>query len=164
MLRGNDQATKIAEIERIITRYAQKKTMPETQLRAREEFLRNTYSRLDGKASERSASYIEELVCGPRHSSSADRRRAADVKAQIRVDEWDRRLTNRLKDALGLDRNRSLRFWPGAQSSIRRAGLCDRPITRNMIELEYERFAEALGRDSAFTARNSKCVAESYAN
>ena len=164
MLRGNDEATTIAEIEAIIARYAQKKAIPEVQLRQREDFLRNTYHRLDGKASARSARCIEDLVCRPRNSFSADRVRAADMEAQIRVDECDRRLTNRLKDALGFDRNRSLRFWSGAQSSIRRAGLCDRPMTRIMIELEYERFAAALGRDSAFTARNSECAEESYAN
>jgi hypothetical protein len=164
MLRGNDQTTTIAEMEGIITRYAQKEAIPDVQLRAREKFLRNTYYRLDGKASERSAQCIEELICRHRRSEGVERRCDADAETQIRVDECDRRLTNRLKDALGLDRDRSLRFWSGAQSSIRRASLCDRPITRNMIELEYERFAAALGRDSAFTARDSKWVAESYAN
>lgn len=108
---GTDVVTTIPKVEEVIQRYISGGRIPPDQQRARELFLQKNYFRIDGKASERCAELIHRLLSPPHHA----RRDQAQLSANQLYGSWrrkeDGRLPNRVKDLIGIERQRSLRPW-----------------------------------------------------
>jgi surface carbohydrate biosynthesis protein len=115
VLGGNEPVKDIEGAEHAIRGALAGHGISAAQKEARERFIGETYYRIDGRAAERCADRIAELVAPPVYSDE-DRLgvREATRRAEL---NWrrreDSRLTNRLKDLLGVDRRVSLRFWRG---------------------------------------------------
>jgi surface carbohydrate biosynthesis protein len=144
MLAGNEIITSIDEAENFITRCILKNGISAAQLRAREQFLRNTYSLLDGAASERCARYINEFAIQPRIGDHARRHAATGKEAIIRSEQESRRFSNRLKHVLRMDENSSLQLWRLRRNSEHGSDLCDQVMTEEMVISQYRRFAAVL--------------------
>lgn len=108
---GNEVVTSAEEAEAAAERFLAGAPVPESQARAREAFLREFYGRLDGRAAERCAGRLHALVSTLSDAGSAAIRRAAEEARRALAARESRRLPNRVKDLLGIDRKVSLRFW-----------------------------------------------------
>lgn len=152
-LAGNEVVTTVAEgmaaVERCIADPAG--AIGASRREVRDAFLSNLYYRIDGRAAERSAEWIDRLLAPERHGAEAQARlRAAAAEgyaafARARA----RRPANRVRRLAGLPPELSLRFWR-PQFWRRLAGRevtppWARPITPELVEEMYARFARALG-------------------
>ena len=151
---GNHVASSVDEAERAIGAYLDGMPIPDDQQRARDAFIADFYYRIDGKSSERCAELLHELIVPAAYSDDDQRRTRAAAAAAY--DRWksseDARLPNRIKDALGLNREASLRPWKswrlGRQYSQGRA-VAQPEILPGMKEQVQERYAALLdGRAS----------------
>lgn len=112
-LAGNQPVHSVDEAEAAIRACLDGTPIMPAQQRAREAFLRDFYFRIDGGASARCAEVIHAEVTEPAYDATAQARTAA--AARVAFGAWrrreDARPANRLKDALGIPRDRSLRVW-----------------------------------------------------
>jgi surface carbohydrate biosynthesis protein len=152
-LQGNELVQDLESTERAIHRALAGGALSAEQERARETFLREVYYRIDGRAAERCADRIAELVAPPAYSD-ADRERVRDVTRQAR-NQWQARengrLANRIKDSLGVDRRTSLRFWKQLGRRIASpssAAAIDYDVAERAREVErlYRLYAEIFER------------------
>ncbi len=152
-LEGNHVVRTIDEIERLLLRYIGEapSPLPDDQLRVRDDFLSTLYHRIDGKASERCAAEIDRLV-GPREHPP-ERRAELRKAASSAHREWrrarNRRIGPRLKRALGLPPEVSLRvwrrhFWEQLGAPRRGPFAWEHEITPAMVQELFEQFDRAL--------------------
>ncbi|HET7564447.1 MAG TPA: surface carbohydrate biosynthesis protein [Gemmatimonadaceae bacterium] len=112
-VRGNHVVTSLEETEEAIGCYLAGMPVSAERQRARDAYLTHMYNGIDGRASERCAALIDRVLSPPAYSD-ADQ---ASVRAAARaaLAHWkraeDARIVNRFKDAFGISRRRSLRFW-----------------------------------------------------
>ncbi|HEY9449635.1 MAG TPA: surface carbohydrate biosynthesis protein [Gemmatimonadaceae bacterium] len=156
---GNHAADSVEEAERAIASYVDGMPVPADQQRARDAFIADFYYRIDGKSSERCAEMLHELVAPSVYSDEDQRQtRAAAAAAYSR---WksaeDARLPNRIKDALGIGRDASLRPWQRwriGRKFTQGLAVAQPEITQDMVTDVQERYAALLGgrqRDSIAT-------------
>lgn len=142
----------IAETEQAVSEYLSGVSIPESQKVARRAYLSKFYYRIDGKASERCAQVISDLISPPAYHDLDQENTAAEI-SKIRTadeDEARHRPANRLKDFLGINRSVSLRFWRTAFS--RRKTLPTLPrrgITAGMATGLYAHFEKLLSASGA---------------
>lgn len=110
---GNDVVSTAEEAECLVERYLAGVPVAKSIQSARETYLRNAYYRIDGGSTRRAAQVINECIT-PQNYSDTDQ---ANTSSAI-TKEWscwtqkeNRRFANRFKDALGIERDVSLRFW-----------------------------------------------------
>jgi surface carbohydrate biosynthesis protein len=110
---GNRIVMSLDEADSAIREYLAGAPISGEQREAREQFIADFYYRIDGKASERCAERIHEVVSPPHYTDDecAATRSAAERAFAGWMAMEDARLTNRFKDLLGIRRNVSLRFW-----------------------------------------------------
>jgi len=134
--------------------------LPESQVRSRSEFLGRVYHRIDGKASERCAARLDELVSPARHTS-ADQVRVR-VACASACSAWEAtaaaRFSNRVKAVLGMSRETSLRFWKPSfwrsRGRPRSPFIWDEAVTPQMVEPLFAQFDRAHAAPAAGGAGN----------
>jgi surface carbohydrate biosynthesis protein len=152
---GNHVVTSVDEAENAIARYLGGLPMPEAQRRARDAIASAFYFRADGRASQRCAQHIADLLSPPAYTDGdqARTRASVDVERRRRATAEAVRLPSRLKAMLGVDPGTSLRPWkrwlPGGGSGALRYVRADREIEPAMIEALYESFRHVLGEQSS---------------
>ena len=129
-----------------IDAYLRGAAIPDDQAKARREFIADFYHQVDGRSHERWADAIHRLATAPSYSDD-DQNRRRELSARA-YEEWkaneDRRLPNRLKDLLGVDRDHPLRFWKGLRLGKARGTLGkftpEKETTREEVEALYRKF------------------------
>jgi surface carbohydrate biosynthesis protein len=146
---GNHVASSVDEAERAIGAYLDGMPVPDDQQRARDAFIADFYYRIDGKSSERCAELLHELVA-PEVYSDEDQR-GTRTAAAAAYEKWknaeDARLPNRVKDALGISRDASLRPWKSwrlGRKFARGTAVAQPEIMPGMKEQVQERYAALL--------------------
>jgi surface carbohydrate biosynthesis protein len=112
-LLGSHRVGDLDDADDTIRRYLSGMPVPEEQRRARAAYLADAYFRVDGHSSERCAAQIDRVVSPPLRSNQHQARsqELARVAYQVHHEREARRPVNRLKDALGIQRDSSIRFW-----------------------------------------------------
>lgn len=141
---GNHVADGLEEVDAAVQMYLSGGRITDEQRRAREEFIRDFYYQVDGRASERCAAIIHKVLSPPDYDDDDRARARAAARqryAELRRSE-DALLTNRVKDLLGLERELSLRFWRKYTKKDGNLGLftAEAPITPDMVEKLYRRY------------------------
>jgi len=110
-LAGNHLVSGVDEVEATVAGYLAGTPVPDEQRRAREAFVRRIYHKADGRAAERCAAEIAAVLAPPHHTDADSARvRAAAAAAHTAASVREgARLPNRIKDALGISRDTSLR-------------------------------------------------------
>jgi surface carbohydrate biosynthesis protein len=148
-LASNHVITRLSDLESLLQAYlrAPGTAVPDAQRRARDEFLRRAYCRIDGRASERCAAHLHQLVSSDGHAIADQARiRAACASAYA---AWHaasaRRLSNRIKSALALSRETTLRFWRSDFWRFHRrpAEIWEEAVTPQMVQTLFEQFDRA---------------------
>lgn len=165
-LEGSDAGNAIDVVERLLEGYLGDPAapIPEAQRGVRDAYLADLYFRIDGKSSERCAEQIDRLLSSTRHS--AERQEAISLAAAAEHARWstarDRRPSNRLKRALGLPPETSLRFWQRRfWSALRSRGermAWEREITPEMVGDLHALFDVACARDTREQAAAARLV------
>ena len=148
---GSESVRDVDAAEAAIRRYLEGAKIAPRLVEARKAFLRRFYYAIDGKASDRCAEIIDDLVRPP-HYTDADRDQTQAALTR-RAQEWERaedaRWVNRIKDLFGISREKSLRFW---KEIARREQDANRgffhgevEITREMVERLYRDYDRVLG-------------------
>jgi hypothetical protein len=141
-LAGVDVVRSSAEAERRIAAAAAGEPLDPAQVSHRNRFLEANYRAIDGQSARRAAEAIARDLSPEAFPDERQRRLEASADAEQAA--WrraaDRRLANRVKDALGLDRSVSLRFWQRRSSSDTE----DFSIGAERLEKLYRRYAEIL--------------------
>jgi surface carbohydrate biosynthesis protein len=106
-----DSACSLEEIDGLIGEYLCGRQITEDQRRARKRFVNDFYGSVDGRAAERVADRLRDLV-EPQAVRQARWERIQRAASDQQAVE-DCRLVNRFKDWLGIPRDRSVRFWKG---------------------------------------------------
>lgn len=110
---GNEVVSTGEETEGAVERYLAGAPLARSIQSAREAYIRDVYYRIDGGATRRAAEEINECVSPPNYSDADQAITSSAIKQEL--SSWtlreNRRFANRLKDALGVDRDVSLRFW-----------------------------------------------------
>ena len=155
-LAGNHVVVDLPAVEALLERYVGNRDaqVPDEQQCVREEYLSRLYYRIDGRASERCAEQIEMLLAPARHDPEQQGRlrRAAAAEHARWQESDDQRMANRLKRALGLSRDQSLRFWTRyfwdqlLGRELRRPW--EEEVTPEMVRACYERFHRAARQGS----------------
>lgn len=135
--------------------YIEGAPISQRQQRAREAFLAETFYRIDGGSGLRIAQALHRLVSPPEYTDE-DQARARDAVGRAHA-EWmqreDRRLVNRLKDALHIPRDVSLRWWkklPRRDTWGSWGGYVAEPeITREMVDELYAQYERVIPIDRA---------------
>src|SRR6185436_19575082 len=102
---GSHVVASLDEADEAIKGYLSGAPIPEPQRQAREAFIADFYHRIDGKAAERCAELMNNLLSPP-HYTDEDQ---AKVRAAVQEEfaHWNRaqeaRPANRFKDLLGID-------------------------------------------------------------
>jgi len=144
-LECSDIAKDIEQADKTIQRYLSGAPISQEQQRARDSFISKLYYRVDGKAAERCAEKINDLISPPNYTDENQSRTQTAVRNEYL--SWKRwqggRFANRVKDALNIDRDVSLRFWRKqfATTPKTRAGLQIRPEEINQL---HQRFSQVL--------------------
>ena len=120
-LAGCDVCGDVREVEAALQRAVRGPESDAGRLRARAELIRALYHAPDGGAAERCAAAIAELVLAPERTAAV--RAALRDRARREHADWRRataaRPAARLKALLGIDAERSLRFWrPRADPTV----------------------------------------------
>jgi surface carbohydrate biosynthesis protein len=112
-LRGNHVVASIDEADDAVCAYVDGRAVPAEQREARAAFIAEAYGLTDGKAGERCAEKLHRLVVAPARTDEEHEvsRRKVRETLEKRRREQKNRVWNRLKDALGVSREVSLRFW-----------------------------------------------------
>jgi surface carbohydrate biosynthesis protein len=138
----------VDEADAALQAYVAGLPIPPEQARARAEFIATWYYRVDGRSSERCAEVIDARLTGAAYTDEDQDRTAARVQAAHAAwrEREDRRLVNRLKARLGIDREVSLRFWKRLTRWEARDNLglftAEPEITPEMVAGLYHRFDE----------------------
>ena len=110
---GNDVLSSQEEAEGVIEHYLAGAPVEKSLQRARERYLHNSYHLIDGGSSRRAAEAIDECISPPNYSDADQATTGSAITKEF--SRWrrneDKRLANRAKDLLGIDRDVSLRFW-----------------------------------------------------
>ncbi len=105
--------TSFDQVEPLVKDYIAGKPIPESELEYREKFIESFYYKIDGLSAKRTADILNEYMSEPYYTSDQQAKTRNNLITQAKA--WDKeqssRLSNRVKDVLGLDRNQSLRFW-----------------------------------------------------
>lgn len=160
---GSEVVTTIDEADAAIRAYLSGRPISTGQQTARDAFLKEFCYRIDGKAAERCAAIIHATVCNLSYTEAE--RQAMQTKTASLHANWKRtqarRLPNRLKDAIGIPRHTSLRFWKKLrlEDADGNLGLLspEIEITRAMVEERY------CGFDRILPAAALTCPASSVA-
>jgi surface carbohydrate biosynthesis protein len=149
---GNRVVGSLDEADESLVEMVRDGSIPVEQQRAREAFLEEFFYRVDGKASERVALRLHELVSPPSYTA-ADQSRTRELfrsilqrRETIAASRWE----NRLKDAFGIPRRTSLRFWKRRQRPKPAAE--SREISREMVEELWNRYDRILAGAAPGTA------------
>jgi surface carbohydrate biosynthesis protein len=147
---GNHSVSSLEETESVIEHYLNGGAIPAGQQQARQLFIEDFYLRIDGESSRRCAAKINEVLTSPDFFSENQHRKDALV-AQARADyekSEDARFTNKVKDILGVRRDKTLRFWGNLfrKESKANGGLfvAEAEITRDDVEAMYRKFDSVL--------------------
>jgi surface carbohydrate biosynthesis protein len=110
---GNHPVTSLAEADEAVQQYIQGMPVDDAQQKARAAFIASFFYRIDGKSSERCAERIFGVLAPPTYGDDdqARTRRAVNEAYATWREAEDTKVTNRIKDLLGIDRTVSLRFW-----------------------------------------------------
>jgi hypothetical protein len=137
---GNRVVRSLDEADESLIEMVGNGSIPVEQQRARGSFLEEFFSRVDGKASERVARRLHELISPPSYTA-ADRSRKQELfrsilreRETIAAARWG----NRLKDSLGIPRRTSLRFWKGSRRP--NSGKASREVSREMVDELWARY------------------------
>jgi surface carbohydrate biosynthesis protein len=151
-MEGNHVVTEIAAMEALLEECVAGTAgaLPEAQLRVRDEYLRTLYFRIDGQAGERCAEHIDALLAPARHDDAAHERIGRDAAQEYRVwkSQRDRRLSSRVRRALGIGRRQSLQFWTRSFWMQLLGRNEPRPweveVTPEMVRESFDRFDRAV--------------------
>jgi len=148
-LAGCDVCADVGEVDAALQRAVRAPESDAGRLRARAELIRALYHAPDGGAAERCAAAIAELVLAPARTASV--RAALHERAQREQVVWRRakmaRPAARLKALLGIDAERSLRFWrPGGDPAVE--SRWREPVREEEVERLRAAFAVAAGGES----------------
>jgi surface carbohydrate biosynthesis protein len=160
---GSHVVNTVEETEAAIQRYLNGASILEAAARAQDAFIRDFYYRIDGKAGERAAAQIHELLSPPSYTD-ADQDRTRENVRQAEA-AWkraeDARPVNRLKDALRIPRGTSVRVFKRLKTrlqAVKSGGFVAEPeITPEMVREVYARF------DAAVPGRGAPEVVEATA-
>jgi hypothetical protein len=138
--------TDVPGLESAIRRYlAGAPVSPELRA-ARDRFITEVYRDVSGKASERCADTIDAVMAVQSLSAAqlAEREGRIREEQRARTRRSDERMINRVKDVLGVDRDRSLRlWWRNVRDSWRKPYKPHREIDARDL---YRQFQEATAR------------------
>jgi hypothetical protein len=146
-LAGNHVVRSISEALVAIESYLTGTPIPLGQLESRLSFIRNAYHAVDGRSALRCARVIADVADSTRQQRHHLRRTALEKWQQHRM-EQDRSLPNRFKDAAGISRTASLRFWTTAFWRQVRAG-----NTPYVNQAQIDRFTQQIDQ----VHRNIQC-------
>lgn len=141
---GNETVRTLDEAIAKTEAFVKDPRIPEAQQRARAAFIAKTYYRVDGRASERAAQAIHELVCSSARADAAQGQIPSATPATREESGLGEAagVTSRLKGILGMSLRRSLRFWrrtPRPEGSEEREGSA--PPLDSAVEALYAQFA-----------------------
>lgn len=110
---GNAVVSTAEEAERLVERYLAGAPVATSIQSAREAYIRNAYYLIDGGSTRRAAHVINECISLPNYSDAdqAATRSAITKEWSCWTQKENSRFANRFKDALGIERDVSLRFW-----------------------------------------------------
>jgi surface carbohydrate biosynthesis protein len=137
---GNRVVKSLEEADEALVEALQDGSIPAGQRRAREAFLYEFFHGNDGHASDRVAQALHELVSPPSYTTE-DAHRTKELFAEIRrrrEEAASAHWGHRLKDAIGVPRATSLRFWNRPQQPKQK--VASREITRNMVDELWARY------------------------
>jgi surface carbohydrate biosynthesis protein len=143
---GNEPVTDVAGLEQAIQRYLEGARVAPDLQKARDAFIGEVYRDVSGKASERCADTIDAVIAvqGLAEAQRAEREARIREEQRARVRRSDERMINRVKDVLGVDRDRSLRlWWRNVRDSWRKPQKPHREIDARDL---YRQFQEATAR------------------
>jgi len=143
---GNEPVTDVRGLESAIQRYLAGASVA-TELRAaRDRFIAEVYRDVSGKASERCADTIDAVIAVQSLTEAQRVEREGRIREEqrARARRSDERMINRVKDVLGVDRDRSLRlWWRNVRDSWRKPYKPHREIDARDL---YRQFQEATAR------------------
>lgn len=147
---GSYLVKRLEELDQLLTRHVSNPAtpLPESQRRARADFIERVYYKIDGRSGARCAHALSALVAPPRHTDAMQRDlRAAAHDAHT---EWrraaERRTGTRVKRALGMREQTTLRFWTSAfwsQRPGRERPIWDRDIADATVQALFDGFDRA---------------------
>lgn len=142
--RANQDVADLEACERVLCDIVGGASQTTERRDARETFVRNNFFASDGMAAERCADEIAALILPPMRTDaeSGESAALAHQTAQHGVRSESATLTSRLKDAIGMSRETSLRPWRWARQSA----AVTRP-TREAVDELYRGFDAVLGAD-----------------
>jgi surface carbohydrate biosynthesis protein len=142
-LNCNDVVTSIDHADQTIERYLMGQQISPEQQRARDAFISKLYYRIDGKAAERCAEVINKALSPPIYTDeNHDETQTAVHCEYLNWKRWqNRRLANRVKDAVHIDRQVSLRFWRRGFGTAPNSCL---EITQEEVDRLHHRFSQVL--------------------
>ena len=122
-LRGNHVVATLDEADDAVSAYVDGKPVSREQQQARAAFISESYGQADGKAAERCAQELHRLVAAPARTDEeheVSQRKVRETLEQHRREQKNH-VWYRVKDALGVSREVSLRFWrwPGRREGSR---------------------------------------------
>jgi surface carbohydrate biosynthesis protein len=147
---GNHIVNNLEEADEAIRNYLGKSPISAEQERARQAFIKEFYYRIDGKAGERCADLINQVLTPPKYTDLDQEHTRAAVKdaATKRKKAEDTSHVNRFKDLLGLDRDVSLRFWKTLTRNEAKSNLgvfeAEVEITPEMVTELYQLYEQVL--------------------
>jgi surface carbohydrate biosynthesis protein len=160
-LSGNHPITDTNSAVKAISAYLKGTAISPDRLKSRNAFLEEFYFKIDGKSAFRIAERINAEISPPIYTDSDMARTASAWVAEekSRREFEDKRLVNKFKDLIGLDRGRTLRFW----KKWNRAGeqgtpglfVAEKEIGEKEVAPLYSRYADLLGLKRALAVDES---------
>ncbi len=148
LVAGNHVVRSTEQADRALQDYLSGTAIPAEMEVARQAFLAKFCYKIDGQSAMRCAALINKTISPPQHPDSDHvlmRELAAKAHAES-VRSENQRFTNRVKDALGIPRERSLRIWkPLLNTEVRdNLGLfvAEADITPGMVQSVYEQLGQ----------------------
>lgn len=147
-LDGNHRVFNADEAEIMIGEYLGGKEIPAAPIAARRAFIADFYHRIDGRANERCAGIIAEILSPPHYDAELQNRKneLTAQNAAVRKMRDDRRLVNKFKDFVGFNRHSTLKVW---KRYLRREGKAnaglfkaEQEISAAMVEALYRLYDE----------------------
>ncbi|MCM3874277.1 MAG: hypothetical protein ND895_26605 [Pyrinomonadaceae bacterium] len=147
---GSHIVNNLEEADETTRNYLEGLPISPEQQRAREDFIKEFYHRVDGRASERCAELINRALSTPNYTDE-DRARTqtATSHAYKKGKEAESNsVVNQIKDLLGLDRDISLRYWKRLLRNEAQGNLgvfeAEAEITPGMIAELYQHYSQVL--------------------
>lgn len=119
--KGNDLIRNLTEASEKLIYYSTQSSFPEEMLAIREAFIKEYYYKIDGASFVRIGDCIAQLFTTDQHLPITLKKifESIDKEQYIRNSKAQASLINRIKDVLGLEREKSLRFWKKSPTSAR---------------------------------------------